>query len=69
MSGSADGVAGFLAALESNLPLLVVQRADIRAETSGIDPRYDPIVLYVDLDVWGALAGPAIAEKQKDDAS
>jgi Type II secretion system (T2SS), protein M subtype b len=69
MSGSADGVAGFLAALESNLPLLVVQRADIRAETSGIDPRYDPVVLYVDLDVWGALAGPAIVEKQKDDAS
>jgi hypothetical protein len=69
MSGSAEGVAGFLAAIESNVPLLIVHRADIRVETSGIDPRYEPVVLYVDLDVWGALTGPAIAEQQKDDAS
>ena len=28
----------------------------LRAEISGIDPRYEPLTLYLDIKIWAALA-------------
>jgi hypothetical protein len=55
MSGGAEGLANLLHTIEAAVPLLIVRQVEMRAETSGADPRYDPLVLYLDLEVWGAL--------------
>jgi hypothetical protein len=69
MSGGAEGIAALLQAIDANVPLLIVKEAEMRAELSGIDPRYDPLVLYLDLEVWGALASPATPQDQADGGS
>ena len=63
-SGGAEGIAALLRDIEASVPLLIVGQAQMRSEASSIDPRYEPVVLYLDLEVWGALAGPAASEKQ-----
>lgn len=54
MSGGAEAVVPLLRAIEADVPLLLIEKAAFRAET-GSDPRYDPTVLYVGLEVWSAL--------------
>jgi hypothetical protein len=65
-SGLAQGVEPFLRAIEASLPLLIVDDVELRAEISGVDARYEPVTLYVDLTVWGALAGVPPASGQAD---
>jgi hypothetical protein len=57
MSGRADAMVPLLRAIEADVPLLMIEKAAFRAEP-GSDPRYDPTLLYVGLEVWSALKGP-----------
>ena len=69
MSGGAEAAAALLRAVETEAPLLIVERAEIRAENSGSDPRYDPVVLYLNIEMWAALATPPVLSPESERAS
>jgi hypothetical protein len=64
MSGRAEGIEALLRAIEASLPLIIIEGIEMRAEVGGIDPRHEPIMLYLDLSVWGALAAPPPPAKE-----
>ncbi|WP_119392172.1 type II secretion system protein GspM [Taklimakanibacter lacteus] len=59
MMGRAEGIHATLADIEATQPLLIIEKANLRADPAGGDPRYDPIRLSFGLEVWAALPAPA----------
>ena len=55
-----------------NLPASVAEEyygLRFARQALDIDPRYEPVVLYLDLEVWGALAAHSPAEQHPEGGS
>jgi len=58
MMGRAEGLHQTLQAIENATPLLVIEKATLRADPSSGDPRYDPVRLVLGIEIWAALPTP-----------
>jgi len=58
MMGRAEGLHGTLQDIENVTPLLIIEKSTLRADPAGGDPRYDPVRLYLGIEIWAALPTP-----------
>ncbi|MGE3872944.1 MAG: type II secretion system protein GspM [Parvibaculaceae bacterium] len=65
MMGRAEGIHGTLREIERAMPLLLIDKLNLRADLAGDDPRYDPVRLNLAIEVWAALLAPPSPEAGK----
>jgi hypothetical protein len=65
MMGRAEGIHGTLQDIENAIPLLVVEKSNLRADPAGGDPRYDPVRINLGIEIWAALPAPLAGDAGK----